>query len=261
MAEHVLETRIQLRYDTYTNWLNSTVILKTGEAAIAVFPSQRVIDSLSTTTPANTPPAVGIKIGDGYHRFSELPWLQAIAADVYNWAKTSTKPVYTASEISGLTSFLEENFNLSGDVTFTPRIYQIVRGTDENINKYYLRYKESNENSSWIIDTNHPIDLSKYEKIAQWIGTLVDDFFTLGTFTADQTRTLFRRDLVHSDTAVTNQFVTSVSETAGIISVERAQPSFTNISGLLSVAQGGTGLDTIPSGQVLIGNGIFYYYE
>jgi hypothetical protein len=59
-----------------------------------------------------------------------------------------------------LASFIEEHFHLSGDVTIAPRIYQIVQGTDENANKYYLRYKENNEEGQWITDTNHPIDLS-----------------------------------------------------------------------------------------------------
>jgi hypothetical protein len=123
MANNTLQTIIQLRYGTYTQWMNSNVILKLGEAAICAFPEDRVVDALSNTTPQNTPPAVGIKIGDGYHRFSELPWIQSIAADVYSWAKTSKKPTYTANEISGLAAFLEENFNLSGDITIAPRIY------------------------------------------------------------------------------------------------------------------------------------------
>jgi hypothetical protein len=38
MAENILQTRIQLRYDTYTRWMNSNVILKPGETAIAYFP-------------------------------------------------------------------------------------------------------------------------------------------------------------------------------------------------------------------------------
>ena len=37
--------------------------------------------------PEHTPPAIGIKIGDGEHYFHELPWVQAVAADVFNWAK------------------------------------------------------------------------------------------------------------------------------------------------------------------------------
>jgi hypothetical protein len=75
MAEHTIETRILLRYDTFSRWMNSNVILKIGEAAIASFPNNRVIDSLSNTTPENTPPAIGIKIGDGEHYFRELPWV------------------------------------------------------------------------------------------------------------------------------------------------------------------------------------------
>ena len=113
MAENVLETRIQLRYGTYSQWMNSSTILKQGEAAICAFPDNRVIDELSNITPSNTPPAIGIKIGDGRHRFYELPWVQAIVADVYNWAKATNKPSYTASEISGLQSLLKKIFILA----------------------------------------------------------------------------------------------------------------------------------------------------
>jgi len=78
--------------------MNSNVILKLGEAAVCAFPNNRSIVA-SNITPENTPPAIGIKIGDGVHYFYELPWVQAVAADVFNWAKTATKPTYTASEI------------------------------------------------------------------------------------------------------------------------------------------------------------------
>ena len=37
MAENVLPTRLLLRYATYSQWMNSNVILKKGEAAIAIF--------------------------------------------------------------------------------------------------------------------------------------------------------------------------------------------------------------------------------
>jgi hypothetical protein len=75
MAEHMIETRILLRYDTYSNWMNSTTILKQGEAAVCAFPRNRVIEDLSNSMPENTPPAIGIKIGDGIHYFRELPWI------------------------------------------------------------------------------------------------------------------------------------------------------------------------------------------
>ena len=254
MAEHMIETRILLRYDTYSNWMNSTTILKQGEAAICAFPNDRVIDGLSNATPENTPPAIGIKIGDGIHYFRELPWIQAVAADVYNWAKTSTKPSYSASEISGLQSFIEENFHISGDITFSPRIYQIMQGTGEDVNKYFLRYKENNDEAQWVVDTNHPIDLTNYNAIAEWIGTLVERYPTLGTFTATQTGRLIEA-LSYSDSVQENQFVTSVSEENGIIAVEKARPTFSNISGIVNVTQGGTGRETLTENSVLVGNG------
>ena len=254
MADNVLETRIQLRYGTYSQWMNSSTILRLGEAAICAFPEDRTIEGLSNSTPSYTPPAIGIKIGDGHSYFYQLPWVQAIAADVHNWAKTSTKPQYTAAEISGLQSFIEENFHISGDITIAPRIYQIVEGTDQNANKYYLRYKENNENGQWIVDTNNPIDLTTYAKVATWIGNMVDRFPTLGTFTAQQTTNLIGQ-LNYNDTVQDNKFVTQVTESAGIISVERAQPSFSNISGTLPVTQGGTGRNTLTEDAVLVGNG------
>jgi hypothetical protein len=55
--------------------MNSDVILMQGEAAICAFPNNRVIETLSNSRPENTPPAIGIKIGDGTHYFSELPWV------------------------------------------------------------------------------------------------------------------------------------------------------------------------------------------
>ena len=106
MAEHMIETRILLRYDTYSRWMNSNTILKQGEAAICAFPTGNAIEVLSDITPDHTPPAIGIKVGDGVHYFRELPWVQAIAADVYNWAKQVNKPSYSASEISGLEEYI-----------------------------------------------------------------------------------------------------------------------------------------------------------
>ena len=92
MATTTLSTRITLKYDTLANWNASEFILKKGEVAIC---------SLDTgeTAEQSTPPAVLLKVGDGTHKFSELPWASGLAADVYGWAKAPTKPTYTASEV------------------------------------------------------------------------------------------------------------------------------------------------------------------
>ena len=82
MANKVLNTRFQLKYDTLANWLSANPVLLAGEVAIATI---KTSDSASGLTP----PAIGIKVGDGTNTFSALNWIQAIAGDVPAWAKES----------------------------------------------------------------------------------------------------------------------------------------------------------------------------
>lgn len=82
-----LNTRIMLKYDSLKNWNDSTFILKKGEVAICAL-------STGETEQQSVPPAVLIKVGDGTHRFSELPWASGLAADVYSWAKAAVRPTY-----------------------------------------------------------------------------------------------------------------------------------------------------------------------
>lgn len=102
MAEKILKTRIQLRYDTLANWTRNDPVLKAGEIAIATIP---------TADPAKKQlPPVMFKVGtyDGTNdatkkKFSELDWASALSADVYNWAKAANKPTYTAAEVGAAT--------------------------------------------------------------------------------------------------------------------------------------------------------------
>lgn len=104
MAEKILNTRIQLKYDTWENWSKTDVagkggnlVLKAGEVAITAI---KTGDSVKQTTP----PTVMFKVGDGTSKFSELPWASALAADVYAWAKAANKPTYTAAEVGAATT-------------------------------------------------------------------------------------------------------------------------------------------------------------
>lgn len=108
MAEVInkLQTRIALKYDTLANWEASSIILKKGEIAIVEFENQHIM--AGDHKPANTPPAVSMKVGDGEKTFNQLPYVQAIAGDVYNWAKQAEKPVYLAGEIQGIDEYIEE---------------------------------------------------------------------------------------------------------------------------------------------------------
>lgn len=96
MAEKILKTRIQLRYDTLANWTTNDPVLKAGELAIA---------TIDVAAPANKQlPPVMFKVGDGTSKFSELDWASALAADVYDWAKASKRPAYKYGD-ADLTGF------------------------------------------------------------------------------------------------------------------------------------------------------------
>ena len=86
MAEKILNTRIQLKYDTLANWQKVQTTFKplAGEICIAEVP----------TVAGSTLQPVMIKIGQytdesktDLKTWAQLDWLSAKAADVYGWAK------------------------------------------------------------------------------------------------------------------------------------------------------------------------------
>ena len=93
--EHLLNSRIQLKYNILENWSKTDVagkdanlVLKSGELSIVY---------VSGVSESNT--TVLFKVGDGRTVFAELPWASALASDVYDWTKSATKPTYSISEI------------------------------------------------------------------------------------------------------------------------------------------------------------------
>ena len=91
MGEKTLNTRFQLPYDTYTNWSTKNPKLKKGEMVQVEVPAPK--DAIIQA------PSILIKVGDGTHNFNDLAWASGLAADIYDWAKSPTKPSYTADEI------------------------------------------------------------------------------------------------------------------------------------------------------------------
>lgn len=143
-----LKTTIKLRYDTFTNWTLNNPILAAGEVAVVALPS----DAGENIEQAKKP-AVLFKVGDGSSNFSVLPWASALAADVYDWAKASTKPTYTATEVGAaesvhthvkadITDFPTKLSDFENDlptVTNTNTTYQIV---STGKNAFKLQSKE-----------------------------------------------------------------------------------------------------------------------
>ena len=95
MAEKILNTRIQLKYDTWSVWNNDTLgdnkgaklVLKKGEIGICQIPAE------TNAGQSASEPVVLFKVGDGSTPFKSLAWASAKAADVYGWAKQASLPI------------------------------------------------------------------------------------------------------------------------------------------------------------------------
>lgn len=177
MAEKVLNTRFQLKYDTLANWTKNNPILKAGEVGIATIPTGASSSGL-------TPPAVGIKVGDGSTAFNSLNWIQAIAGDVPSWAKesnhatvnklindaidgipaaasgagtkefTSAKLIKSITQDEGgkITDVTYEDITISSVVGLTDRLSGIDTEVDKKLNADVASAAASTSNK--LIDTN-----------------------------------------------------------------------------------------------------------
>lgn len=132
MANKTFNTRICMKNDTYAQWVEKNPVLLKGEIAVVFIPAN--------TGAVQGEPVTLFKVGDGTKKFSQLDFIGAKAADVYEWAKASTKPTYAATEISGLSDYI------SGKVQDTDTQYKIEADTG-NARKFYLYSKPLN--GSW----------------------------------------------------------------------------------------------------------------
>ena len=142
MANKTFNTRLKLKYDSYTNWSTKNPVLLAGELAICVVP----VDSNQATNE----PTVLMKCGDGTKTFNELGWISGLSADVYSWAKAANKPTYSATEITGLADYI------SGEVQDTDTQYKIEADA-ANGRKFYLYSKSLN--GAWGTDPVSTIEI------------------------------------------------------------------------------------------------------
>ena len=167
-SAQVLDVRILNKIDTYEQWMLSSNKLAKGEIAIATMEQEPAEGKTGLT-----PPAVGIRVGDGEHTFAELPWLQASAGDVYAWAKAADKPSYTATEIGGLETFISQK------VQDTNTTYEFAYANDTlTVKAFQIGEKEAGGEGEVVATL--PIDVST--KINKVTGAKEGD---VAVFTAD----------------------------------------------------------------------------
>lgn len=157
MATKILNTRILTRIDTLENWLKSSIILKKGEMAIATVPTG------DTHGASLHLPATVVKVGDDVHTFAELPYLQAIAADVPAWAKAAV-PAIPAENITGLADFI------SGEIQDTDTQYTLVQGDNNYTYKLMSKAKGAENFTTEVATLTIPNPTSDINALKALVG-------------------------------------------------------------------------------------------
>ena len=207
MAEHTLNTRILLKYDSYANWTKNNPVLKAGEMAIATVAN---IEANQATGFTNLPNIV-LKVGDGTSNYNDLKFVSALAADVHGWAKEASKPTYAYTEITGL----EAELARVAAAADTDTQYNLV-ATDAANHKYELRSKEKSA-VEWTKVAD--LDLSG---IVSRVKALEDKFVGMAeaTVVAHVAAEIAKLD-ADGQTVGAGEIISSVSQADGVISVSK----------------------------------------
>jgi hypothetical protein len=163
MAERTLNTRIKLRYASYTDWQNSSVQLLPGELAVCYIEA-------NNQEIKNTAPTVLFKVGDGEHVFKDLKWSSARAADVYDWAKAESRPEYTKGDV-GL-----------GNVRNVEGYAKTETYSKEEVNAKIEEIQGALEADT---NTTYRFDLSKANEITIYSKNIGEEEVKVGTFAVD----------------------------------------------------------------------------
>lgn len=200
-TEKILNTRIQLKYDSFSEWSSKNPTLKAGEVAIAYLTTA---DAVKPGT-GDTQHPVMFKVGPG--AFNDLPWASALAADVHAWAKKS-------------------------EADFTTWVKSLVDVSD--IDAY----------SKGEVDAKFTANSTADQKYAKdYADSLAKNYDAAGK----------AQELIEAldvtDTAVTGQYVSAVSEVDGKVVVSREDlPTYTLASGSANGTVAFNGADVAVTG-------------
>lgn len=200
-TEKILNTRIQLKYDSFSEWSSKNPLLKAGEVAIAYLTTAGAVKPET----GDTQNPVLFKVGPG--NFNDLPWASALAADVHSWAKKS-------------------------EADFTTWVKSLVDVSD--IDAY----------SKGEVDAKFTANSTADQKYAKdYADSLAKNYDAAGK----------AQELIEAldvtDTAVTGQYVSAVSEVDGKVIVSREDlPTYTLASGSANGTVAFNGADVAVTG-------------
>lgn len=134
ITNKVLNTRIKLKYDSYSNWTTNNPTLLDGEVAIAYIETPATTQEVGSVD-NSTSRQVLMKVGPG--AYNSLQFISAKAADVHTWAKKTEEEFTTW--VKGLVSV--DDIDLSNYFT------------KEEVNTELAKKVDKVDGSSLIADT------------------------------------------------------------------------------------------------------------
>ena len=286
MAEKLIKTRLRLKYDTFANWekVKTTFVPLKGEVCLVEVPNN--------VDPIHNAPSILFKVGDGTTAFGDLKYGSALAADVYSWAKAANKPSYSWSEITGKPAIPVVNdgpltvkvggksvgsftANQAGSTTielgeaagknwvdFTGAFDAIGAAQDAlDAAKQYTDSKSHHNQTVTVGTKTFGPDAAVDIKAGNNVSVTTD---STGIIMAASTNTTDVNGLIDAkinaldapDAAVTNQYVTAVSEENGKITVSRAQVSYNQLANKPTIGNGALKIKVGANGNV-VGTGEF----
>lgn len=283
MAEKLLKTRLRLKYDTFANWekVKTTFVPLKGEVCLIEVPNN--------VDPIHNAPSILFKVGDGTTAFGDLKYGSALAADVYSWAKAANKPSYSWSEITGKpdvndgtltvkvggTSVGAFSANQAGpttielgeaagkDLAYFTGAFDAKGDAQKALDaaKAYADGKSHHNQTVKVGTTAFGPDAAVDIKAGNNVSVTTD---TTGIIIAASTDTAAVNGLIDAkintldapDTAVTNKYVTAVSEENGKITVARKQVSYNELADKPTIGNGALKIKVGKNGDV-VGTGDF----
>lgn len=283
MAEKLLKTRLRLKYDTFANWekVKTTFVPLKGEVCLIEVPNN--------VDPIHNAPSILFKVGDGTTAFGDLKYGSALAADVYSWAKAANKPSYSWSEITGTpdvndgtltvkvggTSVGAFSANQAGpttielgeaagkDLAYFTGAFDAKGDAQKALDaaKAYADGKSHHNQTVKVGTTKFGPDAEVEIKAGNNVSVTTD---TTGIIIAASTNTADVNGLIDAkinaldapDTAVTNKYVTAVSEENGKITVARKRISYNELDNQPTIGNGALKIKVGANGDV-VGTGDF----
>ena len=166
MAKNI-QTRIQLKHDSLAAWNASDVILKPGEVGVAY------VDVKTTDAKGNIihVPTALLKVGENVESstktFKELPFISALAADVYDWAKKEGIEIETSGSGNVIT-----NITWTNDKLVITKA-QVATSSDvlAALADYYTKTEIDNQFALYTKTADLPTDLGDFTNTAGYAKT------------------------------------------------------------------------------------------